>query len=278
MRMLIENLAKKLESLITVLSSRSYSSWITSELSLIKDSIKKSRSPLVPSRAIWERYAFIVSLIEETQKIASKPGYEYALHTALISLKEHINEFGEMLKKAYVMERVQIAIPAVLGFISVLIKILGDGLSMTWLYIPISLISIALATVSPLLSLLGTGILGCLLVFFELDISSIFTGVLLIAVSALYIYLLLFTKSSKFVRKLEDAIRGVDQAVKQGSTTGTLKVEDVLLSIRGNYSVEESGIFRFLDKEALLRYKATLLIAMGYVSRAFIQHSNKNHE
>lgn len=277
MKILIDDILKRLDMLMSILESREYCTWSRGEISRFKDAIIKAKKPLIPSRAVWERYTALVALIEEVLKLVNNPGYEYALYSTLLSLREHITEFKEALEKAYIMEKVQVALPVVLGFMVTIIRAISIGFNSTLIYLGVSAASLIFTLLKPLLGLVSTIILGTLLITLETELSSFFTGALLVTVSVMYIYLLLLARSSKFEKKIKDAVKGVEQLL-QTITPEQAKVDDVVSLLLEAYSIDNSGIFKYLDKQELLRYKASLLVALGLAPKAAAFHSNKSHE
>jgi len=152
-------------------------------------------------------------LIEEAVKIAGRRDYDYVVYNLIPSLREQIREFRDMLEKTHLIERIQLALPLVLGVIYGLIKIVEEGL-LENLYL---FIAIALSAIAPILGqiygLIATGILGVVFILLGGDLSSILTGGLLLVVSGLYVYIIYFTRSHKFALKIQEAIEGVDKAV-----------------------------------------------------------------
>lgn len=278
MKILVNDVITRLNTLISVLERNEYSSWSINEVSRLKSIIERARKPLMPSRAIWDRYSMLVIVLEEVLKLANKPGYEYVLYSSLFSLREHVLEFKDALEKTYFMERAQVALPPAIGFIVVLLKSLTTGLDAAWLYFSISSLSLVLSLFTPILGLLGTGVLGVLFAVMFKDLGSAFTGILLLLVSAMYTYMLVFAGSAKFERQVNEAVKRLGRVIQQGLSVEQLKVEDVLSTVEENYGVEDSGVFRYLNKTDLLRYKAALLVAMGITPRLITAYSNKSHE
>jgi len=277
LKILIDDVLRRLDTLISILESREYCAWGRGEVSRLKDTIIRARKPLVPSRTVWERYTVLVALIEEISKLADNPGYEYALYSSLLSLRERVTEFKDVLEKAYVMEKVQVALPAVLGFMVTAIRIVSVGLDFELVYLAVSTASLILTLLKPILGLTGTVALGILLIALEAELSSALTGTLLVVISMTYIYLLLLARSSKFEKKIKDAVRGVEQLL-QTLAPEQAKIDDVITLLLEAYSVDDTGIFKYLDKRELLRYKAGLLVALGLAPKAPVLHSNKSHE
>lgn len=280
MKILVDDVVRRLDKLIYILESREYGygAWDLSEISRLKDIVIRAKKPVVPSRAVWEKYTILVTMLEEVLKLASKPGYEYALHSSLLSLRERITEFRGALETTYITEKVQVALPVVLGFLVAIIRGLSVGFNAAWPYLAVSIASLALVFLRPLLGLAGIGTLGALLIALETELSSIFTGALLIIVSATYIYLLILARSAKFEKKIKDAVKGVNQ-VLQALIPEQVKVDEVLSSLLETYSIDSTGIFNYLDRQELLRYKAGLLVALGLVPRNSAHHNNnKSHE
>lgn len=276
LKTLVDNLVERIDSLLVILRNRNYGSWIITELSTIRENIAKTKAPLIPSQVIWEKYAYIISLIEEINVMANQPGYEYAVHTSILSLREHFYEFMKLMKKTYVMERIHVSLPAILGSISVLLRLISGDFTHTWIYLPLSITSVISGLLNPLISLLLTSLLGLSFAILDANTGGVFAGVLLITISILYIYLILFAKSQKFSKKLVDIAKGVDRVVKTGMSESPVKIDDVLNSIRSNYSVEDTGVFKFLDRDQLIHYKATVLVAMGLIPGPRVEYSNKN--
>jgi len=263
LKTIIDDLLRRLEALVATLKSKSHDPWGPEEVSEMKEAIKRAKKPLIPSRAIWERYTMLITLIDELLKLTSQPGHEYALYPSILVLKKRVMEFKETLEKAHVMERVQASIPVVLGFVTIVTRAFTAGIGgNTWVYLVVSSASLALVFFYPLIGLIGASALGCLLIALGPELGSTFTGILLLTISAVYVYLLLLAKSTKFESKMRDAIKGIDQAL-QAFTPKPASVDTVLSSLLGTHSLDDSGVLKYLDKSELLRYKAELLVALG---------------
>jgi len=259
---IVEDLIKRLDYLALKLRESGFDNWALSSIMDIKEEISHSKTPIGFSRRIWDKYVLIVLLIEEAVKIAGRRDYDYVVYNLIPSLREQIREFRDMLEKTHLIERIQLALPLVLGVIYGLIKIVEEGLLETLL-----IIAIALSAIAPILGqiygLIATGILGVVFILLGGDLSSILTGGLLLVVSGLYVYIIYFTRSHKFALKMQEAIEGVDKAVSfalEKTSIDVNKAAGELINTQG-FKVEQAGIFAFIDPMELLMYKARILLA-----------------
>ncbi|MEM4601775.1 MAG: DEAD/DEAH box helicase, partial [Desulfurococcaceae archaeon] len=201
---LINTLLKQLDALTHVLEEKGYLGWYIGEVSRLRGIISGAKTPHVPSRTLWDRYTFILTAIEEVAIVAKKAGYDFALYSMITSLREQVIEFKSALERAYTLEKIQVSMPVVLGISLVIFKTINSASTLSWIYYAISIISIISALINPVLSLIGTGFLGVMMMLIEGDASGLLTGSLLLFVSALYVYLLYMSKSSKFEKKVEE--------------------------------------------------------------------------
>lgn len=260
---LINTLLKQLEVLSRTLEERGYLGWYIKEVSKLRSVISDARTPHVPSRALWNKYTLILSAIEQATIVAKKSGYDFALHSIISSLREEIIEFKSELERAYLLERFQVSMPATLGIVFTILRTINNIHSINWLYYIISTMSVILVVVNPQFSLICTSILGATMILIEGDISSLLTGSLLLIVSTLYIYLLHMSKSSKFERRVEEIATSIHHLIEEELAPSSFEVGDAILSLVENYRVASTGVFAHLDREALLKYKAMLLLMTG---------------
>ncbi|MEM0004274.1 MAG: hypothetical protein QXE10_05005 [Desulfurococcaceae archaeon] len=270
MKKLVEDVCKRIDDLLNTLRNRGLNSSLVSSIVDLKNNIINVRVPTIPSRALWDKYTHLIMQIEEANKVASTPGYEHIIHNVIVSLREQIMDFKNTLSKSYLTERVQLALPPILGAIYALIKVLGENASASFILLPIALISVILSGLKAIYGLIGSGVLGLVFIVVGGDLGSVFTGTLLIAIAAIYIYILSITSTRKFQSRVQNVLVGINKVIDNMMTPSNINVDDVLSKIVENsgYNVDDSGLFKFIDRNELLRYKAVLLIALGLVPRA----------
>ncbi|MGB9816749.1 MAG: hypothetical protein ACPLQS_04000 [Desulfurococcaceae archaeon] len=270
MKKLVEDVCKRIDDLLNTLRNRGLNSSLVSSIVDLKNNIINVRVPTIPSRALWDKYTHLIMQIEEANKVASTPGYEHIIHNVIVSLREQIMDFKNTLSKSYLTERVQLALPPILGAIYALIRVLGENASVSFILLPIALISVILSGLKAIYGLIGSGVLGLVFIVVGGDLGSVFTGTLLIAIAAIYIYILSITSTRKFQSRVQNVLVGINKVIDNMMTPSNINVDDVLSKIVENsgYNVDDSGLFKFIDRNELLRYKAVLLIALGLVPRA----------
>jgi len=270
LKKLVEDVCKRIDDLLNTLRNRGLNSSLISSIVDLKNNIINVRVPTIPSRALWDKYTHLIMQIEEANKVASTPGYEHIIHNVIVSLREQIMDFKNTLSKSYLTERVQLALPPILGAIYALIRVLGENASASFILLPIALISVILSGLKAIYGLIGSGVLGLVFIVVGGDLGSVFTGILLIAIAAIYIYILSITSTRKFQSRVQNVLVGINKVIDNMMTPSNINVDDVLSKIVENsgYNVDDSGLFKFIDRNELLRYKAVLLIALGLVPRA----------
>jgi len=270
LKKLVEDVCKRIDDLLNTLRNRGLNSSLVSSIVDLKNNIINVRVPTIPSRALWDKYTHLIMQIEEANKVASTPGYEHIIHNVIVSLREQIMDFKNTLSKSYLTERVQLALPPILGAIYALIRVLGENASASFILLPIALISVILSGLKAIYGLIGSGVLGLVFIVAGGDLGSVFTGILLIAIAAIYIYILSITSTRKFQSRVQNVLVGINKVIDNMMTPSNINVDDVLSKIVENsgYNVDDSGLFKFIDRNELLRYKAVLLIALGLVPRA----------
>lgn len=270
LKKLVEDVCKRIDDLLNTLRNRGLNSSLVSSIVDLKNNIINVRVPTIPSRALWDKYTHLIMQIEEANKVASTPGYEHIIHNVIVSLREQIMDFKNTLSKSYLTERVQLALPPILGAIYALIRVLGENASASFILLPIALISVILSGLKAIYGLIGSGVLGLVFIVVGGDLGSVFTGTLLIAIAAIYIYILSITSTRKFQSRVQNVLVGINKVIDNMMTPSNINVDDVLSKIVENsgYNVDDSGLFKFIDRNELLRYKAVLLIALGLVPRA----------
>ena len=270
LKKLVEDVCKRIDDLLNTLRNRGLNSSLVSSIVDLKNNIINVRVPTIPSRALWDKYTHLIMQIEEANKVASTPGYEHIIHNVIVSLREQIMDFKNTLSKSYLTERVQLALPPILGAIYALIRVLGENASASFILLPIALISVILSGLKAIYGLIGSGVLGLVFIVVGGDLGSVFTGILLIAIAAIYIYILSITSTRKFQSRVQNVLVGINKVIDNMMTPSNINVDDVLSKIveNGGYNVDDSGLFKFIDRNELLRYKAVLLIALGLVPRA----------
>jgi hypothetical protein len=276
LRKLVEDINTRLDALIGRLREMGYSKWVLSSISELREELSHSKTPLGLSRRIWDKYVLVVALIEETSRIASRSGYEFVVYNILPSIREHIKEFKVLLEKAYLLERIQLSLPIILGSLFVFIKVVQEGLSGNMYLFTIATTALITPLIGQIYGLIATVILGLGLIVLGGDIGSGFTGLLLIAVSALYFYILYFTKSQKFTFKLQQAMEGVNKTIQSILEPTGVNLEEAIREVvaSGAFNVESSGLFKYIDPSELLKYKASLLIAHRVAGSTQIPRSN----
>jgi hypothetical protein len=270
LKKLVEDVCKRIDDLLNTLRNRGLNSSLVSSIVDLKNNIINVRVPTIPSRALWDKYTHLIMQIEEANKVASTPGYEHIIHNVIVSLREQIMDFKNTLSKSYLTERVQLALPPILGAIYALIRVLGENASASFILLPIALISVILSGLKAIYGLIGSGVLGLVFIVVGGDLGSVFTGILLIAIAAIYIYILSIASTRKFQSRVQNVLVGINKVIDNMMTPSNINVDDVLSKIVENsgYNVDDSGLFKFIDRNELLRYKAVLLIALGLVPRA----------
>jgi hypothetical protein len=270
LKKLVEDVCKRIDDLLNTLRNRGLNSSLVSSIVDLKNNIINVRVPTIPSRALWDKYTHLIMQIEEANKVASTPGYEHIIHNVIVSLREQVMDFKNTLSKSYLTERVQLALPPILGAIYALIRVLGENASASFILLPIALISVILSGLKAIYGLIGSGVLGLVFIVAGGDLGSVFTGILLIAIAAIYIYILSITSTRKFQSRVQNVLVGINKVIDNMMTPSNINVDDVLSKIVENsgYNVDDSGLFKFIDRNELLRYKAVLLIALGLVPRA----------
>ncbi|MEM4487217.1 MAG: hypothetical protein QXK88_00205 [Desulfurococcaceae archaeon] len=276
MKPLINTLLKQLDALTHVLEEKGYLGWYIGEVSRLRGIISGAKTPHVPSRTLWDRYTFILTAIEEVAIVAKKAGYDFALYSMITSLREQVIEFKSALERAYTLEKIQVSMPVVLGISLVIFKTINSASTLSWIYYAISIISIISALINPVLSLIGTGFLGVMMMLIEGDASGLLTGSLLLFVSALYVYLLYMSKSSKFEKKVEELAVNIRNLIEEELAPKPFRLEEALPSLTENCRIISTGIFTYLDRDALLKYKATLLLMAGFLAESTVLQGNKS--
>lgn len=280
MKTLIEDVGRRIDDLLNTLRRKGLESSLVNSVADIKNSILDMKVPVIPSRALWDKYAQLVILVEEANRVASKPGYEHVLYNILVSLKEKILEFKTALNKSYLVERIQLALPSVLGAVYALLKLLGDRFEISLILLSIALIAVVLSIIKATYGLLGSSMLGMAFIIIGRDFVSIFTGALLIAIAAVYMYILSMTASGKFKARVQNVLDGINKLVGNIFSSDQVKIDEVFKNIieSGNYNVDYYGLFKFLDKNELLRYKAAVMTAHGLTHRAHKILNNISHK
>jgi hypothetical protein len=276
LKKLVEDVCKRIDDLLNTLRNRELNSSLVNSIVDLKNNIIDVRVPNIPSRALWDKYTHLIMQIEEANKVASTPGYEHIIHNVIVSLRGQILDFKNTLRKSYLTERIQLALPPILGTIYALIKVLGENAGASFILLSIALMSVVLSSLKAIYGLIGSGVLGLVFIVFGGDLGSVFTGALLIAIAAIYIYILSITSTSKFQSKVQNVLVGINKVIDNMMTPSHISVDDVLSKIveNGGYDVDDSGLFKFIDRNELLRYKAALLIALGLASRTSRSFNN----
>ncbi|MEM4717945.1 MAG: hypothetical protein QXE81_04195 [Desulfurococcaceae archaeon] len=277
MRLLIEDIERRLDSLIDTLRSKNIDSSSIKVVSELKEKISLSRTPVMPTPSLWDKYASLIAMIEEASRIIQKPGNEYALHSLVITLREYINQFTSSLEKSYFIERAQLMLPSVLGLSFAIVKLYVDP-GFNPIIAIIGLVTLILASINPLYGILATSILGGSYILIRYDTYSYFVGLLLVSISALTMYFLHMAKSKTFINKIRSAIEGINRIINTALSPSSVKIEEAVRDIleKNTYRVEELGIFRFLDRDELLKYKTAMLIATGlYQHRVIVNNISR---
>ncbi|MEM0001541.1 MAG: hypothetical protein QXS24_05980 [Desulfurococcaceae archaeon] len=269
MRTLIEDVGRRIDDLLNTLKSKGFDPSLINSVADIKNSILNMKTPAIPSRVLWDKYTQLVILVEEANRIANKKGYEHVLHDIVVSLRDKIVEFKSALNKSYLVERIQLALPSVLGAVYAILRLIGEPYETSLILLFIALMSIALSAIKATYGLLGSGVLGVAFIIMGGDLGSVFTGALLIAIALVYIYILSMTNSGKFKAKVQSILDGINKLVGNVFASTQVGVDEVFKNIieSGYYNVDYSGLFKFLDKNELLRYKAAVMAAHGLTYR-----------
>lgn len=275
---MIEDIQKKLDNLADVLKKRSFDQIAIGTILELKTTLSSAKTPIIPTRLLWDKYTNVVSMVEKILRIASTPGNEYAVHDALRSLRAQLSEFRTMLERAYLIERLQIVMPSVLGLSYALTKLLSDQ-SFNTIIVAVAITTVVASLYRPLLGILLTGLLGACFILLSTDAGSILTGLLLVAISVLFAYTYMFAKSETFRSKVQTAIGNINRVISTAFMPLSIRIDDIVneLEAKNNYNIEDTGIFRFLDKKELIRYKVVTMVACGRLQCvSFISDSNQS--
>ncbi len=260
MKPLIESVARRIGDLLDTLRNRGFSEYCLREVSKLKNMVETVKAPLVPPRAIWDKYASLMVTIEEAIAVASSTGSEYAVHATIVGVKEGVVEFCNLAKKAYYFERAEAALPVLLGFTLALYKLVGEASANAPYLLAASLLSLLLVFLSPAAGLAVLGVLGALFIAFPTNRIDALMGFVLLSSSIMYVYAFQLARSSRFEKKLKEITENIQYLIKQGTAARHLDFDAVVEKVSREYGVPDTGVFKFLNKSEVLRYKAVLMM------------------
>jgi len=260
---LVNTLIKHLEALISLIDSVESLAWYKGELLELGKKLEKSRKPLIPSRALWNKYIRVYSTIEELINITKTKRETTHLYRVLPSIREEIVEFIDSLEKSYLAERVQMGLPIVLCFIVTLIRLFSNFSHYTLLSFILSISALVLVFYVPRLGLLVNSIASLLIGVKGSSASDTFLGALLFVVSVTYVFLVQFARSGKFTMRIEEFVRSISWTIREELKERPLLSSERLECLVKRYSIDTSSFLKQVNYEDLVKYKAVLAIIHG---------------
>lgn len=259
MRPVLDTMVQKLENLRRVLETQKYPEQFVSEVRRLERRLSTVKTPSVPPRILWDRYASVLAVIEEAVETAKKGGEELAVYSLIVSLRDGVEALCSLMRRAYYVERAEISLPSVMAALVAFYKVVSNGLESSWLLVPLALVSVLLTLLKPLAGLALLGVYGAVLAYFGVGTLESMAGLLLIVASLLYMYVLNFSRSNNFRRKLSELSESIYYVVRRGVEARSFELEEALKEVKSKYSLPEEGVFMFVDKDEVLRYKAFLM-------------------
>lgn len=259
MKLVIDTVIRQLEDLIKLLEAQNYPEYCRKEVFKLKTKLEHAKTPSIPPRVVWNKYVALVSTIEEAIATASTGDNELVMYSVINSIKEHVESFCSFLQKAYYLERLQIALPALVAFLAFTYRFLSENVGESWYAFYISMASLFSIFVKPIVGLVLLGFLGVMMLYLATSLMDSFLGVLLLLVSSMFLYVLYVTRSANFEKKLKEVSENIQKVVKNVMEVKSLNVDELLASLKDEYKVPDTGVFKFLDKKEMLRYKAVLM-------------------
>ena len=262
MKKVIDDVIERLNGLIARLREREFTPAVLTPITALRDELQSIKPPLVPNRRVWDKYIHVVATIEELSRVASKPGNEFVVYSMLQTVREHVREFKRTVEKTRLLERAQISMLVVLGSIYVAIKAIQDVHVINHVLIAIVAGAMLSLLFKPIISLLASITLGASLLALGPDLASLFTGLLILVASGLYLHVVLFTKTKKFDERLRQVISDIDRAITMALEPSSLKLDEVVRELvePKRLIVDDTGVLRVVNHDELLKYKVGALI------------------
>lgn len=229
----------------------------------LRDRLAKAKLPLVPSRIIWDKFTQLYSQIEEVVATIRTARNGLLIHTVMEDLKSSVESFYEVLRKAYYVEKLQFSLPLLLAALAISYRVYNMGLETSWYYLFVVTASAALLLLHPLASTISLSIAGLAMLVFSESAFDAMAGVLIASTSLLYTYVFAVIRSRKFEARIREIVEGVQALVKQGLEVKSLDVNKLVESIKGEFRVPDTGVFKFINKEELVRFKVVLMHLMS---------------
>jgi hypothetical protein len=263
LKKVIDDVIERLNGLIARLREREFTPAVLTPITALRDELQSIKPPLVPNRRVWDKYIHVVATIEELSRVASKPGNEFVVYSMLQTVREHVREFKRIVEKTRLLERAQISMLVVLGSIYVAIKAIQDVHVINHVLIAIVAGAMLSLLFKPIISLLASITLGASLLALGLDLASLFTGLLILVASGLYLHVVLFTKTKKFDERLRQVISDIDRAITMALEPSSLKLDEVVRELiePKKLKVDNTGVLRVVNHDELLKYKVIALVA-----------------
>jgi hypothetical protein len=151
----------------------------------------------------------------------------------------------------------------VLGSMYVVIKAIQDINAVNHALIAVVAGAMISLLFKPIATLLASIALGVSLLALGPDLTSLLTGLLILAASGLYLHIILFTKTKKFNERLRQLISDIDRAITMALEPSTLKLDEVVRELvePKRLKVDDTGVLRVVKHDELLKYKVVALIA-----------------
>ncbi|MCC6041057.1 MAG: hypothetical protein LM557_02650 [Desulfurococcaceae archaeon] len=263
MSLLVDNLLKQLDTLISLLESTEESSLYKRELLELKRRLEEVKKPLIPSRSLWNKYVKVYSSIEELINTTKTRGGKTHLHRLLPSIREDLVDFTESLKKAYISERIQLSLPVIMCLAVSAFKLIEVFSYLVIAGFSFSITALLLLFYSPQIGLIVNSTSGLLIAAISSSISDVLLGLFLSAVSITYVIVVSLTGSHKFTSRLEELVKSISMSVElELKRESMLKTESITCLVK-KYTVDPRGFLAYADHEELLKYKATVLLIHG---------------
>ncbi|MEM4225015.1 MAG: hypothetical protein QXX93_03540 [Desulfurococcaceae archaeon] len=259
MKSVLNTVVMQLENLIRVLEEKNYPDYCRREVARLKTKLENAQAPLIPSRVIWDKYIALMSAIEEAIATASREVDKLVVCSIINGVKEYSEGFCSALRRSYYIERIQIALPVIVAFSAFAYRVLNEISPENLYLLATSLVSLVLVFAKPIVGLALLGLLGVLVLYTATTPVDSMLGVLLLFASVSYTYVLYTTRSAGFEKKLREVSESIRSIIVQGMKPRGLDVDEALSQAIEKYRVPSNGIFKFIDKTEVLRYKAVLM-------------------
>jgi hypothetical protein len=264
-RPLVNALLRQLDALISLVETNDDSSWYRSELLELKKKLEEAKKPLIPSRSLWNKYIRIYSTVEELINTTKTHREKIHLYRVLPGVREDLLDFTESLKKAYLLERIQLGLPIIMCLAVTILRLIEVFSDFTLVSFLFSVTALLLLFYSPQIGLIMNGTSGFLIAVKSNNISDVFLGLFLSTISLAYVVIVVFTGSRKFSSRVEELIKNISLSVElEFKQEPRLKTENIMCLVK-NYGVDTSGFLRYVDYEELLKYKASVVLIHGQV-------------